>query len=64
MKDIHIRKIQQSAKDHSLQLNLPKSFTRLENLRRGNMLQCKIMNLKNNHSVLVVEKLFSSEVTT
>lgn len=51
MKDIELRKIQQNKKDHSLQLNLPKSFQRIENLQKGDYLQCKIMGLKNGRSV-------------
>jgi hypothetical protein len=58
MKDtIQIRKVQQSSKDHSLELNLPKSFARLENLTKGDILKCQIMNLKNNKNVLVLEKM-------
>jgi len=57
MKDIELRKVQQNSKGHSLQLNLPKSFERIVNLQKGDYLQCKIMNLKNGHNVLLVEKL-------
>jgi hypothetical protein len=60
MNDIELRKIQQNKKDHSLQLNLPKSFQRIENLQKGDYLQCKIMGLKNGRSVLLVEKLLTN----
>ena len=50
--NVLFRRIQQSSKDSSLELNLPKSFTRLENLTKGDMLKCQIMNLKNNKNVL------------
>jgi hypothetical protein len=63
MKDIHLRKVQQNSKDHSLQLNLPKSFQRIENLQKGDYLQCKIMNLKNGHNVLLVGKLLTNGST-
>ena len=55
--NVLFRRIQQSSKDSSLELNLPKSFTRLENLTKGDMLKCQIMNLKNNKNVLVLEKM-------
>jgi hypothetical protein len=55
------RKVQQSGKDHSVQINLPRSFARLENIARGDLLKCQIMNLKNGHNVLVLEKM---EVST
>jgi hypothetical protein len=43
MKDnVLFRRIQQSSKDSSLGVNLPKAFTRLENLVRGDMLRCEI----------------------
>jgi hypothetical protein len=62
MKDMtSVRKVQQSGKDHSVQINLPRSFARLENIARGDLLKCQIMNLKNGHNVLVLEKM---EVTT
>jgi hypothetical protein len=62
MKDMTVfRKVQQSGKDHSVQINLPRSFARLENIARGDLLKCQIMNLKNGHNVLVLEKM---EVTT
>jgi hypothetical protein len=57
LKDIELRKVQQNSKDHSLQLNLPKSFERIVNLQKGDYLQCQIMNLKNGHNVLVLEKM-------
>ena len=58
MKDMtSVRKVQQSGKDHSVQINLPKSFARLENISRGDLLKCQIMNLKNNKNVLVLEKM-------
>jgi hypothetical protein len=58
MKDnVLFRRIQQSSKNSSLELNLPKAFTRLENLARGDMLKCQIMNLKNGHNVLILQKL-------
>jgi hypothetical protein len=60
MNEIELRKIQQNKKDHSLQLNLPRSFQRIENLQKGDYLQCKIMNLKNGHNVLLVEKLLTN----
>jgi hypothetical protein len=59
--NILFRRLQQSSKDSSLELNVPKAFTRLENLVKGDMLKCQIMNLKNNKNVLVLEKM---EVTT
>jgi hypothetical protein len=52
-----VRKVQQSGKDHSVQINLPKSFARLENISRGDLLKCQIMNLKNGHNVLVLQKM-------
>lgn len=55
--NVLFRRIQQSSKNSSLELNLPKAFTRLENLARGDMLKCQIMNLKNGHNVLVLQKL-------
>jgi hypothetical protein len=62
MKDMTaFRKVQQSGKDHSVQINLPRSFARLENIARGDLLKCQIMNLKNGHNVLVLEKM---EVST
>jgi hypothetical protein len=58
MKDnVLFRRIQQSSKDSSLELNLPKAFTRLENLARGDMLRCEILNLKNGHNALILQKL-------
>jgi hypothetical protein len=67
MKDVELRKVQQNSKDHSLQLNLPKSFERIVNLQKGGYLQCKTMNLKSGKKILLVEKLLSnstdSEVT-
>jgi hypothetical protein len=67
MKDVELRKVQQDSKDHSLQLNLPKSFERIVNLQKGGYLQCKTMNLKSGKNILLVEKLLSnstdSEVT-
>jgi hypothetical protein len=63
MKDIELRKVQQNKKDHSLQLNLPKSFERIVNLQKGDYLQCQIMNLKNGHNVLLVEKLLTNGST-
>jgi hypothetical protein len=67
MKDIHLRKVQQNCKDHSLQMNLPKSFERVVNLKKGDYLQCSVMNLKSGKNILLVEKLLSnstdSEVT-
>jgi hypothetical protein len=63
MKDtIQIRRVQQSSKDHSLELNLPRSFARLEGLHKGDLLQCKVMNLKNGHNVLLIEKLLTNSV--
>jgi hypothetical protein len=55
--NVLFRRIQQSSKNASLELNLPKAFTRLENLKRGDMLKCQIMNLKNNKNGLVLEKM-------
>jgi hypothetical protein len=67
MKDVELRKVQQNSKDHSLQLNLPKSFERIVNLQKRGYLQCKTMNLKSGKNILLVEKLLSnstdSEVT-
>ncbi len=58
MKDnVTVRRIQQSSKDSSLELNLPKSFQRLENLVKGDLLRCEIMNLKNGHNALILQKL-------
>jgi hypothetical protein len=58
MKDnVLFRRVQQSSKDSSLELNLPKAFTRLENLARGDMLRCEILNLKNGHNALILQKL-------
>jgi hypothetical protein len=59
--NVLFRRIQQSSENASLEFNIPKSFSRLENLTKGDMLKCQIMNLKNNKNVLVLEKM---EVTT
>jgi transcription termination factor Rho len=55
-----LRKVQQNYKDHSLQLNLPKSFERIVNLQKGDYLQCKVMNLKSGKNILLVEKLLAN----
>jgi hypothetical protein len=55
--NVLFRRIQQSSKDSSLELNLPKSFTRLENLSKGDMLRCEIMNLKDGHNALILQKM-------
>jgi hypothetical protein len=55
--NVLFRRLQQSSKDSSLELNVPKQFTRLENLVKGDMLKCEIWNLKNGHNVLVLEKM-------
>lgn len=58
MKDnVLFRRIQQSAKNASLEFNIPKSFTRLENLSKGDMLKVQIMGLKTGKNVLVLEKM-------
>ena len=58
MKDnIVFRRIQQSAENSSLELNLPRAFTRLEGLARGDMLRCEIMQLKNGHNALILQKM-------
>lgn len=56
-----VRRIQQSSKDSSLEVNLPKSFQRIGGLQKGDLLKCQIMTLKDNRNVLILEKL---EVTT
>jgi hypothetical protein len=55
--NVTVRRIQQSSKNASLELNLPKQFTRLENLVRGDLLRCEIMNLKNGHNALILQKM-------
>jgi hypothetical protein len=55
--NVFFRTIQQSSKDSSIELNLPKAFQRLENLAKGDLLRCQIMNLKSGKNVLVVEKM-------
>jgi hypothetical protein len=55
--NVLFRRIQQSSKNASLELNIPKAFTRLENLTRGDMLRCEIMNLKNGHNALILQKM-------
>jgi hypothetical protein len=58
MKDnVLFRRLQQSSKDSSLELNVPKAFTRLENLSKGDMLRCEIMNLKDGHNALILQKM-------
>jgi hypothetical protein len=58
MKDnVLFRRIQQSSKDSSLEFNIPKMFSRLEGLSKGDMLRCEIMPLKSGHNVLILQKM-------
>jgi hypothetical protein len=62
MKDnITIRRIQQSTKSASLEVSLPRSFARLENLHKSDLLRCEILNLSNGHNALILQKM---EVST
>jgi hypothetical protein len=55
--NVLFRRIQQSAENASLEFNIPKSFSRLANLSKGDLIRCEILNLKNNKNVLVLEKM-------
>jgi hypothetical protein len=55
--NVLFRTLQQSSKDSNLALNVPKKFTRLENLVKGDILRCEIMNLKNGHNALILQKM-------
>jgi hypothetical protein len=55
--NVLFRRIQQSSENASLEFNIPKSFSRLENLVKGDLLRVEILNLKNNKNVLVLEKM-------
>lgn len=55
--NVMFRHIQQSSKNASLEFNIPKRFSRLENLVKGDMLRCEIYPLKNGHNLLILEKM-------
>jgi hypothetical protein len=59
--NVMFRHIQQSSKNASLEFNIPKRFSRLENLAKGDLLRCEIYPLKTGHSVLILQKM---EVST
>ena len=58
--NVSIKKIQQCPGNHSLELNLPIKFTRLIGLEKGDLVSCKIVDLKNGHNSLIVDKLVVS----
>jgi hypothetical protein len=51
------RHIQQSSENANLEFNIPKRFSRLVGLAKGDLLRCEIMPLKDGKTVLILQKM-------